>query len=224
MKSSTKPGSFPPEAAVQEGQPEKRGLEKTIRIENPGDFFRELKQRIHPALGADFRLTLDVGKSLNSIAADPKEVECIFLHLVACARNAMPQGGKILMAAKNVTRIDKEEKDEISVKPAIRRFIQLSMRLMPYGSIRDAEIPANVSLIDAVWKKSGGEVSFEMGGTESTALNFILPSVPETNGLEKVCGDENKGSADSRWWQFSRGVDPLERIPSRLRRWLKREG
>jgi len=203
---------------------EKRGPEIGTRIENPGDFFRELKQRILPVLGADFQLTLDVGKNLNSIAADPREVECICLHLVACARNAMPQGGRISMAAKNITRINKEVQGEISAKPAIRRFIQLSIRLVPKGSIREAEIPANISLINAVWKKSGGEVSFETGGTGHTALNFILPSVPEIKGLDKICGDETDGSVDSRWQQSFRGVDRVEKPLARLRRWLKRNG
>jgi CheY-like chemotaxis protein len=53
-------------------------------------------------LGEDIELTIDLGESLGQVLADPGQMHRVFMNLLANARDAMPDGGKLAIQTMSV--------------------------------------------------------------------------------------------------------------------------
>ncbi|MBN1356282.1 response regulator [bacterium] len=62
-----------------------------------------LNKMLSRLIGADIRLETDFNPDLETIAADPGQMEQVVMNLVINARDAMPEGGKIVIRTENVT-------------------------------------------------------------------------------------------------------------------------
>ena len=62
---------------------------------------RDMEKMLKRLIGEDIELKTDLGTSLALIKADQSQIEQILLNLCVNARDAMPQGGKIILATSN---------------------------------------------------------------------------------------------------------------------------
>jgi CheY-like chemotaxis protein len=61
-----------------------------------------LREVLNSGLGSAVSLTIDIADDVWNIVADPNEFETALVNLVINARDAMPEGGSVIIRAKNI--------------------------------------------------------------------------------------------------------------------------
>jgi CheY-like chemotaxis protein len=69
-----------------------------------------LRDVLNSGLGSTMSLTIDVPGDVWDIVVDPNEFETALVNLVVNARDAMPEGGSVIISAKNIA-----EKAEVAI-------------------------------------------------------------------------------------------------------------
>ncbi len=69
-----------------------------------------LRDMLKSGLGSTVSLTFDVADDIWNIIVDPNELETALVNLVVNARDAMPEGGSVIVSAKNIP-----ERDQVAV-------------------------------------------------------------------------------------------------------------
>jgi PAS domain S-box-containing protein len=69
-----------------------------------------LRDVLNSGLGSTMSLTIDVADDVWNIVVDPNEFETALVNLVVNARDAMPEGGSVILSAKNIP-----EKAEVAI-------------------------------------------------------------------------------------------------------------
>jgi two-component system, cell cycle sensor histidine kinase and response regulator CckA len=73
------------------------------RVLNLNDVLRNIERMLKRLIGEDIELRTDLDPAVGSIKADPGQLEQVIMNLAVNARDAMPNGGKILARTANVT-------------------------------------------------------------------------------------------------------------------------
>ena len=71
---------------------------KTVDL---GDILGGLHRMLERLIGEDIELTAELDPELKTVNADPAQLEVSFINLVANARDAMPEGGKLKIKIEN---------------------------------------------------------------------------------------------------------------------------
>jgi PAS domain S-box-containing protein len=78
------------------------------------DQFAKLRELLAASLPPSIQLVVDASPELWTITADASELELALLNMVVNARDAMPDGGTITIAAENVTLAEGEIEEDLS--------------------------------------------------------------------------------------------------------------
>jgi PAS domain S-box-containing protein len=70
---------------------------------DPRALFASVRQMLNHLLGPDISVEEDLPDALWTLRADPNQLELALLNLAANARDAMPSGGRLRLAARNAT-------------------------------------------------------------------------------------------------------------------------
>jgi two-component system cell cycle sensor histidine kinase/response regulator CckA len=81
------------------------------------DTLSDLTHLLNRLVGEKVRLTLNHDPDLLSIRADKRQLEQVLMNLVVNARDAMPDGGEIVIGTQNVTLHAPLERDRATVPP-----------------------------------------------------------------------------------------------------------
>jgi PAS domain S-box-containing protein len=66
------------------------------------ELFADLENLLRRALGERVELEVHFAKDLRTVEADPSQIEQVLVNLAVNARDAMPEGGRLLIEAENV--------------------------------------------------------------------------------------------------------------------------
>jgi PAS domain S-box-containing protein len=80
-----------------------RQQELAPRPLDPGKLLASLRPMLAHLLGPTIRIEADLPKDLWNLRADPSQLELALLNIAANARDAMPDGGRLRLAARNAT-------------------------------------------------------------------------------------------------------------------------
>ena len=150
-----------------------------------GDMERMLRRLI----GADVELVVDLEAGVGLVRADPGQVEQVIMNLVVNARDAMPEGGRLLIRTHNVEFDD--EFVEAHPDAEVGSYVALTVRDTGLGMEEDTLERAfepffttkgpgegtglGLSMVYGIVKQSGGHVSLSSEPGCGTDCTVYLP-------------------------------------------------
>jgi PAS domain S-box-containing protein len=125
---------------------------------------------IRSQLGAGIELSINRASPLWLVYADPTQLQRILANLVAHARDAMPQGGKLVLETSN-EEIGEGDLIYPGVPPGA--YVRLSVA----GAPAEMEAGLELSTVFALLKQSGGYACVQSDAQQGRTLHALLPAV-----------------------------------------------
>jgi len=145
---------------------------------------RGMTDLLHSSLGAAARIETDFPAGLSNILADPNQLELAILNLAVNARDAMPNGGSIVIAARE---------ENVAAAPDLKagRYVCLSVTddgcgmdeatrrraLEPFFTTKGVGkgTGLGLSVVDGMLRQSGGKLVLKSSSGEGTTAELWLP-------------------------------------------------
>ncbi len=144
-------------------------------------------------VGEDIDLDFSPAAELARVRADPGQLEQVILNLVVNARDAMPQGGTLSMATKDVTLDEKHAREQMGIDPGPYVILAVtdtgcgmdeqvqSHIFEPFFTTKERNKGTGLGLstVFGIVKQSKGAVSVSSKLAEGTTFEIYLPRVTE---------------------------------------------
>ncbi len=172
------------------------------KILNLNDVVDDMNRMVRRLIGEDVELVTQPGLDLGAVEADPGQINQVILNLAVNARDAMPDGGKLVILTQNV-RIDAAEIE--GVRAGVEPGDYVVMSLSDTGTGMNDEVRAQLfepffstkekgkgtglglSTVYGIVKQSDGYITVETAVGEGTTFHVYLPRVEnEATATEAV--------------------------------------
>jgi two-component system cell cycle sensor histidine kinase/response regulator CckA len=144
-----------------------------------------LQQLLRPQCVLEQRLTPDLGRVL----ADPGQLEQVIANLVINARDAMPSGGRVVVATANVERDGAFTRQHPGSAPG--EYVSLTVQdtgsgidrsiieriFEPYFTTKEHGTGLGLATVYGIVKQSGGYVSVASAAGRGTTFSVDLPRI-----------------------------------------------
>jgi signal transduction histidine kinase len=97
----------------------------------------DLSKMLRRVIGEDITLKLKISPSVKNVKADPSQIEQILMNLAVNARQAMPDGGYLIIETKNVHLDEEYVINHAEVKPGA--YVMLAVTDTGKGMSRDVQ-------------------------------------------------------------------------------------
>eukprot|EP00913_Durusdinium_trenchii_P010558 g9902.t1 len=143
------------------------------------------------SLGSALRLETSFPRNLPKVLTDAVQLETAVLNLVVNARDAMPQGGVIVVGAE----FHEAESEEGRLRPGsyLRIFVKDAGEGMDAETAARATTPffttkgvgkgtgLGLSMVQGLTEQSGGMISIESAQGKGTTVSLFLPTVDDSD-------------------------------------------
>ena len=167
------------------------------RVLDLNELIARTSRMIERIVGEDIHLQLHLGSSLWPIKADPSQVEQVLMNLVVNARDAMPRGGELRIATRNVPGRDEadllegQESVELSVRDnGVGMDEATQARIFePFFTTKEPDKGTGLGLatVYGIVTQTGGRIEVESQLGAGTTFHILLPTTKERAGTD--CGE-----------------------------------
>ncbi len=177
------------------------------KVVNLNSVVANLNQMLARLIGEHVELSFAPGRDLWPIRVDPGQIEQVLMNLVVNARDAMPNGGRLTIATRNLSRADA---GRACPNCGPGDFVHLSVRDTGHGM--DPATKARIfepffttkqvgkgtglglAVVYGVVKQSGGSVRVDTELGAGTEFHICLP---RAQGAEEITGESIQASVPS---------------------------
>ncbi len=173
---------------------------------------QDTERLLRRIIGEDIELVTEFDPALGPVATDPSQLQQVILNLAVNARDAMPGGGRLTIATRNVTLRENHHREGVAMSAG--RYAVLSVAdtgvgmppdvreqiFEPFFTTKGAGEGTGLGLatVYGIVKQSEGYIWVDSGPGEGTTFEIYLPHAAaqpeehlgEPNGTETTGGDE----------------------------------
>jgi two-component system, cell cycle sensor histidine kinase and response regulator CckA len=162
------------------------------RVLDLNDLVAEVQAMLERLIGEHIEFSTTLAEDLGSISADNGQIEQIIMNLVVNARDAMPEGGKLLLETRNLTLADStNRRPDMPPGDYVVFAVTDSGQGMDAATVgrifepfyttkaRDAGTGLGLSTDYGIVKQSGGHVEVESDPGIGTSFRLYFPQVAE---------------------------------------------
>jgi PAS domain S-box-containing protein len=193
---------------------------------------------LHRLIGEDIELITTLDEASCQAKADPGQLEQVMINLAVNARDAMPEGGKLTIATRNVVLDSKACATIHDARPG--RFVCLSIEDTGSGIERDiidqifepffsTKGPAKgtglgLAVVYGIIRQHGGWINVFSEPNQGTAFKVYLPSVQDPRSASKEPTTTSESKAARGTGQRILLVEDEEAVRELASRALKENG
>ncbi|HTL59694.1 MAG TPA: response regulator [Candidatus Limnocylindrales bacterium] len=163
------------------------------RLLDLNDVVKNIERMLRRLIGEDIELGTSLDASAGSVKADPSQLEQVIMNLTVNARDAMPNGGKVLISTANAT-IDKTRlKESLVLNPG--KYVVLA--ITDTGTGMTSEVKAHLfepffttkppgkgtglglATCFGIVKQSSGHIDVESEPGKGTTFKLYFPLVED---------------------------------------------
>jgi two-component system cell cycle sensor histidine kinase/response regulator CckA len=185
-----------------------------MKVLDLNQLLKGLEKMLGRIIGEDIELIIRLAEDLGEVKADPGQIEQAILNLVVNARDAMPNGGKLIIETHNVELDETYARSHFNVIPG--RYILLSVTDTGCGMSPEVKerifdpffttkgktrgTGLGLSTVYGIVKQSGGYIWVYSEINQGTTFKIYLPWVDEE--AENLSRQEETGD-------FPRGEETI---------------
>ncbi len=155
---------------------------------------KDMEKMLKRLIGEDIHLVTRLDSALANIKADPGQVEQVLMNLAVNARDAMPQGGELVIETSNYY-IDAEFARRYPYPMVLGHYVQLTVRdtgvgmdavtrnrvFEPFFTTKDKGkgTGLGLSMVYGVVKQSGGYIDVQSELGQGATFRILLPIAVE---------------------------------------------
>ncbi|MGH9861890.1 MAG: response regulator, partial [Candidatus Acidiferrales bacterium] len=152
-----------------------------------------MQEMVRRLIGEDIELLINLAPELGSVKTDPGQMEQVIMNLVVNARDAMPEGGRLVLQTANIELDDSYCRQHVGVQPGPHALLSvndtgvgmeqetLSHIFEPFFTTKDKSKGTGLGLatVYGIIKQSGGSVWAYSEPGKGSMFNIYLPRVDE---------------------------------------------
>jgi len=174
------------------------------KVINLNEVVANMEKMLKRVIGEDIALKIMREQKLNPVKADIGQVEQIIMNLAANSRDAMPQGGSLVIETRNVTVDEQMAKEHIDFQPGSYAMLKVTDTGVGMGKATLAHIfepffttkeagkgtGLGLSMVYGIVKQSGGNIQAWSELGKGTSFEIYLPQAGEEPGEDTFSSPE----------------------------------
>src|SRR5216683_1183758 len=165
-----------------------------LKVVDVNTVVEDMERLLRPLIGEDVELKTKLASDAGHTRADAGQLEQVLMNLVVNSKDAMPNGGRMLIETANVTRDNAHDGEQTFIRPG--EYVMLSVTDSGLGMDKGTQsrifepffttkekgkgTGLGLSTVYGIVKQSGGYVVVQSEVGHGTTFNIYLPRVEGT--------------------------------------------